>query len=82
MGILRATLPDGAEIEHRISRHEVYSYGLVANRDGRWVLISVHKTSKAAGQKCKRMAGFYKPDKSFCAMESLKVIAVKPVLED
>lgn len=79
MGILRAILPDGTEVEREISRHTLYRHGLAAFRDGRWVLISVHREEKTAEYKRKRLAGFYVPDKEFCARESLKVI---PIVRD
>lgn len=79
MGILKAVLPDGTEVEREISRHTSYHYGLAAFRSGRWVLISVHQREETAKHKRKRLAGFLAPDKGFCARECLKVI---PIVRD
>ena len=79
MGILKAILPDGTEVEREISRHTSYNYGLAAFRDGRWVLISVHREERTAKHKRDRLAGFYAPDKGFCAHECLKVV---PIVRD
>lgn len=82
MGILRALLPDGSTVEREIHQHTVYRWGLAVDRDGRWVLVSVHRKEATARIKAERLARSLESDTPKWARKSVKVVPLIPIVHD
>ena len=82
MGTLRALLPDGTFVEREIHRHTVYEWGLAVHREGRWILVSVHRKEATARIKAKRLARSLESDTPAWARKSVKVVPLLPIVHD
>lgn len=82
MGILRALLPDGTFVEREIHQHTLYGWGLAVNREGRWVLVSVHRKEATARIKAQRLARSLESDTPKWARKSVKVVPLLPIVHD
>jgi len=82
MGILRALLPDGSTVEREIHRHTLYRWGLSVHRDGRWILVSVHRKEATARIKAQRLGRSLESDTPKWARKSVKVVPLIPIVHD